>query len=55
MIKSITKEIINGSLQIIETIKYSPMVTIKDGKHVTVNKVTRKIIDPKTGLPIEML
>jgi len=43
MIKTLTTEIYNGSLRIIEKIVYSN------------GKVTKKVIDPVTGLPTEFI
>lgn len=43
MIKTLTKEFINNSMKLVETITYSN------------NTITKKIIDPKTMLPIDMI
>ena len=43
MITSLTKELINGALKLIQTIKYSNGTTVK------------RVIDPHSGLPIEIL
>lgn len=43
MIKSLSKQVINGTLKLVETVIYS------DGKRV------RRVIDPQTGLPTDIL
>lgn len=43
MIKTLTKEVYKGSLKLIEKIVYSN------------GKVTKKVIDPVTGLPTEFI
>lgn len=43
MIKSISKQVINGTLTLVETVIYS------SGKRV------RRVLDPSTGLPTDIL
>ena len=43
MIKTVTKEVIKGSMKMVENIRYS------NGKRV------RRVLDPKTLLPVEII